>query len=93
MSENLVFGQAGGVLKRNRSIPIRIYRNSEFIFEKDSQIINRTGVLQFGCKWNNKDKSYSLLTMGKNSKLYLNGVFSILSGAYISVRSGGMIYE
>lgn len=82
---------SGNLIKKNKSIPLRIYRNSEFIMMKDSSIINKDGLFSFGYKWGKGDKNYSLLSMGHKSKLYFSGVFTILSGAHISIRKGGIL--
>ena len=41
---------SGNLIKKNKSIPLRIYRNSEFIMMKDSSIINKDGLFSVNAK-------------------------------------------
>lgn len=75
----------------NRIIPFRVYKRSEVVFKKNSIIVNNGGLLQFGYKWGRYDKNHSSISIGENAVLRINGNFTILSGATISIRKNARL--
>lgn len=83
---------SGGVFHKNRNVPIRIYRKAQLDLKKGAVIKNENGFLNFGISWGEKKAVLpSSLSLGENSVLALNGVFSIFSGSSISVRNGATL--
>lgn len=61
------------------------------VFKKNSIIVNNGGLLQFGYKWGRYDKNHSSISIGENAVLRINGNFTILSGATISIRKNARL--
>ena len=61
------------------------------VFKKNAIIVNNGGLLQFGYKWGRYDKNHSSMSIGENAVLCINGNFTILSGATISIRKNARL--
>ena len=67
-----------------------VYKNSYVGLDKKAQIINR-GILHLGITYPQNRYFESVLSMGENSKLIINGDFAFNSGFRISINKGGIL--
>lgn len=71
--------KSGGVFRRNANIPIRLMKGGRIILGKNANIINN-GFLQIGERWDAREiGQFTNLSLGNNSTMKVNGVFSIIS--------------
>lgn len=82
---------SGGVLYKNRHIPIRVYKKARIVMGKGAVIRNNGGLLQFGISWGKHAQLPSCMTVGRDSVLELSGIFSIFSGSSVSIRRGARL--
>ena len=83
--------KSGGVFRRNANIPIRLMKGGRIILGKNANIINN-GFLQIGERWDAREiGQFTNLSLGNNSTMKVNGVFSIISGCSISVRKNATL--
>ncbi|MFQ3577178.1 MAG: acyltransferase, partial [Cytophagales bacterium] len=77
-----------GFLKKRNLV---FYKYSFVEKHKTSKLNVVNGVFEFNCKWSLKDKFTSLLFLGGNSKLTVEGDFKIYSGAKVYVNEGACL--
>ena len=68
-----------------------VNRRTVLNIDKSSEIHLETGKLSINKSWSKKNPFYSLLCMGKNSKIYVSGSFDIYSGAKIYVNNNAKL--
>lgn len=63
-------------------------KGSKILLGENAEIINND-FLQVGNRWNARSiGQFNNLSLGRNSTMKVNGIFSIMSGCGISVRGG-----
>lgn len=82
------------LLLKNIKVPfgkVQIYKPAKVKFEKSSRIFSENGILTINKKHTSKDPFPSLLLLRENSKIIVNGSFSIYSGSRIHINRGATL--
>lgn len=70
---------------------VLIYKKVVFEFDKDSQIMLNFGRFEIGKHWTKRAVSPSVLKLGINSKIIINGSFSIFDNSSIYVNNNAVL--
>ena len=68
-----------------------IFKNAAVDYSSGSLIDSRSGNFCFNKKWSKKDPFHSLLYLGKNAKLIINGNFDIYSNSKVYVNDNATL--
>lgn len=72
-------------------MPVRVFKGAKIRQAKTAKIEVFDGALNVGKSWGNDSDQKTCLSMSENATLELHGIFSVMSGGYISLRRGATL--